>query len=156
MNRKLVIDDWDKLKPNEQSKLKELIAISLRAKELRSELFDLQDTPDRDISETQDNTSLDVLSGILSGLEVTNNLDDQEAEKLEKVVPRVASFMQLRSNSEFFKAARMSCEEICERRKTPQEVQRCKERNCGKKLIAERFLNSGISISDLIGNSTEA
>jgi hypothetical protein len=68
-------------------------------KELRSELLDSGDTESKDITPPQDENSLDILSSILRhGFEVTNNLDDKQAEPIGKAIPRVSAFMQLRSS----------------------------------------------------------
>jgi hypothetical protein len=141
MARKFFIQDWDNFSKIEKEDFQELISVSLRAKELRLKLR---------------NQSIDTID---KEFEVTGNPEDSLAKPIHKEIPRVASFMELRSNPSLLSLLSDSCEGGCERQfpNDPRKLEDCKN-NCPNRinLIVERLLNSDFSIANLLEDVTEA
>lgn len=145
--RRFLIEDWDNFTYQEKTNVKELIAISLRAKEIRNELLNLQDAEDKDVIQPQDINSVDILANIISdGFEVTSNLDDDQAEPIGKSLPRVEAFIKLRPS--ILKMVKSDCEKACEAEFTDKRERDDCKKNCRSRInvLAEALLNSSSSI----------
>lgn len=139
MVRKFLIQDWDKFTETEQSNLRELIAISIRAKEIRSELLDLADDEDTEKSQPEDDNSLANLAVILRDVEVTANQNDREALPIERVLPRIGTFLEVKV------LTGNNCEKSCnaEFPKDKQKRDECKKKcKIQKTRVAEEIVNS--------------
>jgi hypothetical protein len=130
MIQKLFIQDWDNFSDLEQNHVKELISLSLKARELRLALLS--------------GSSVNLVN---EGFEVTSNVADPEAKPLEEVLPRVRAFLSARPDAiNAFEALGNTCKKACDDQyfdDGPKQEQ-CKK-NCENNRQA--FVKSMISAS---------
>jgi hypothetical protein len=132
MIQKLFIQDWDNFSDLEQNHVKELISISLKARELRLALLS--------------GSSVNLLN---EGFEVTSNVADPEAKPLEEVLPRVRAFLSARSDAiNALEASSNACKEACDDQypNNPQKRQQCKQQCKNNRLALEKIMISGFFI----------
>jgi hypothetical protein len=121
MVQKLSIPNWESFSEREQNHIKELIDISIKARELRFALLS--------------DSSVNLLN---EGFEVTSNVADDEAKPLEEVLPRVGAFLSARSDAiDALEASSNACNKACDDQfpNDPNRRQKCKD-NCNQNRLA--------------------
>jgi hypothetical protein len=132
MIQKLFIPDWESFSDMEQNHVKELITLSLKARELRLALLS--------------GSSVNLVN---EGFEVTSNVADPEAKPLEEVLPRVRAFLSARPDAiNAFEAFGNTCKEACDDQypNNPQKLQQCKQQCKNNRLALEKIMISGFFI----------
>ncbi len=128
MIQKLFIQDWEKFSDMEQNHVKELITISLKARELRLALLS--------------GSSVNLLD---QGFEVTSNVADAEAKPLEEVLPRVRDFLSARSDAiNALEASSNACNKACDDQYPDDRLKRqqCKEQCKNNRLALVKIMIS--------------
>ena len=129
MVQKLFIQNWENFSDREQNQIKELIDISIKARELRFALLS--------------DSSVNLLN---EGFEVTSNVADDEATPLEEVLPRVGAFLSARSDAiDTLEVSSNACKKACDDQfpNDPNQRQKCKDTCNQNRLALAKILSLG-------------
>jgi hypothetical protein len=117
MARKFFIQDWENFSDIDKKHIKELISISLQARELRLKLLGIKNVNNIkiEIKEHRQEKSFQSSVNIFNeDIEVTGDKNESGAEPIDQAIPRVAAFLLTRPQTiAVLEQSLTDCEKSC-------------------------------------------